>query len=123
MNKYKKVFIEKFNSWSGTHHQELIIYNVVLIFLFLLHSVGYFYPFFPISINFIVMVGLVLSVFLLGAKSKIFFVVSLIFWGVALFFKAVGIEVWAERTGVYVFQSFVLGIVLLFWESFKTVSK
>lgn len=119
MGKIQKLISDSFNAWAKKYHYRLLLFNAILISLFLLHSVGYFHPFFPISIDFIVLTGLILSVFMLGAGSKTFFVASAIFWIVAMFFKLLGIDVWVERTGVYVYQTLLVGVVLLLAECFK----
>lgn len=59
--------------WHSKYGYRLIFFNIAMMLLFLLGSVGYFYPFFPITINVIVMIGLILSVILLGANSRILF--------------------------------------------------
>jgi len=105
-----------FEDWAKKYHYRLILLNVVLIGLFLLHSVGYFHPYFPISINFIILIGLILCALLLNAGSRVFFVAGIMFWAVSLFFKVVRVDVWAVRTGDYVFQMIFLGAVLLVWE-------
>ena len=45
------------------------------------------------------------------------FVFSLVFWLSAFIFKIFNIDVWAERSGVYTFQSLFLGVVVLLVES------
>lgn len=111
---------KNFEAWAEKYHYRFIIFNLILISLFLLHSVGYFYPLFPISINFIVLVAFVLSIILVGATSRVMFVAATIFWTVTLIFKLLSIEVWAERSGIYVFESFLIGVVLLVFENIKT---
>lgn len=100
-------------NWSLTHFTGIAVFNLILIFLFLLYSAGYFKPFVPISINLIVLIGLISSVFLLGAKAGFLFIASFIFFVFAGFLKVVGVDVWAERTTIYTYQSFVMGILLL----------
>ena len=87
------------------------------ILLFLLHSVGYFNPFLPITVNLIVLIVFFLSIFLLGAKSEAFFVAALFFWTITGFFKLVQVNVWAERSAIYVFESLLFGVILLLWEN------
>lgn len=112
---------EKIKKWVLENNYRLILFNIILVFFFLLRSAGYFQPYFPITVNFIVISGLVLSYFLLGANSKVVFLVTLIFWlfaGLLLIFR---INVWAERTGIYAFESLFFGVLLFLLESFKEI--
>ncbi len=108
---------KSFKRWIVDHNYHLIIFELFIVFLFLLRSAGYFSPYFPITVNFIVIVALVLAVVLLGARSKAIFFVTLVFWIFAGFLKLVEIDVWAERTGVYAYESLVFGVVLFFIEN------
>ncbi len=116
MRNFTRRFQMFFSQWSIKYHEGLILFNLILMMLFLLHSVGYFYPFFPITINIIILVGLILSVFLIGARSKAIFTISLLFWVFTLIFKAFGIEVWADRSGIYVYESLFIGVIVLLLE-------
>lgn len=113
MKGFEKQIREVVGKWSSSHFMGLAVFNLVLIFLFLLYSAGYFRPFVPISINLIVLVGFILSIFLLGARSRVMFIISLFFFLFAGFLKIAGVDPWAERTAIYTYQSFVVGIVLL----------
>ena len=64
----------------------------------------------------IVILALILSVFLLKANYKTMFITALFFWIFAGLLGTLKINVWAERTTVYVFESLVLGVILLTWE-------
>ena len=114
LNEMKK----KLSKWSLSHFVGVTVFNLILILLFLLYSAGYFKPYVPISINLIVTIGLVSSIFLLGARSRTMFIISLFFWLFAGFLKLVGVEVWAERTVIYTFEAMVIGFVLLIFEAF-----
>ncbi len=107
----------KLKNWSLNHLSGIFIYNLVLMILVLLHGAGYFHPFFVISINIIVFISLVLAIFLLelGSRSLLFF--SFIFLLCAAFFKAVHIDIWAERAGIYTFEALLIGVVLLIIET------
>ncbi len=105
--------------WVLEYNFNLIIFNIVIVFLFLLRSAGYFMPYFPISVNFIVVFGLVLSYFLLGTNSRTVFFITLFFWVFAGFLRMVGINVWAERTGIYAYESLVFGVLLFLFEEFR----
>ena len=110
---------EKIEKWFLVNNYKLILFNIIIVFLFLLRSAGYFQPYFPISVNFIVIFGLVLSYFLLGVNSKIVFLVTIIFWLFAGFLLLFHINVWAERTGIYAFESLTFGVILLLQEYIK----
>lgn len=103
--------------WADDHLLGLFILNLSLMLLVLLHGAGYFTPFFDISINVIVLLFLILTVFLLGARSRVFFGATLLFWVFAGLLRILSVEVWAERTAVYAFEVLVLGVVLRFFES------
>ena len=104
------------NNWATTHYVGISIFNIVAVLLFALRSAGYFHPFFPLSIDISVMILLVLSIFLLGTRPSAFFVVAFIFLLIAAFFKIVNVDVWAERTSIYVFESLLIGIIVLFMD-------
>ena len=111
INLRKKVAV-----WVSSHYINLAIFNTLLVILVLLHSAKYFEPFWAISINIIVFISLITSVILLGAGSRSLFVVSLLFWIFAGGMRILGINVWAERISIYTFQSFLIGVLLLFIE-------
>jgi len=111
--------LKKFNNWINLHLLQLTMFNIFLLFMFLLRSAGYFEPYYVISVNNIVIVGLILSVLLLGATSKVLFSFSLFFWFFASIIQTLGVDVWAERVGIYTYQGLVLGIVMLIIESIK----
>lgn len=102
----------------------LILFNLIIVFIFLLRSAGYFQPYFPISVNFMVMVAIILAVFLLGITSRTIFIIALLFWLFAGVLRVLRIDIWAERTGVYVFESLLLAILFLLWEvTMKNMTK
>lgn len=111
----------RLNKWSLSHFVGIAVFNIIMILLFLLYSAGYFKPFLPISINLIVVIGLILSILLLEVKSRAMFIICLFFWLFAAFLKIVKIDVWAERTTIYVYQSLVLGIVLTIVENIDII--
>lgn len=94
-----------------------VTFNIALMFAFLLRSAGYFSPYLPISVNMIVVFALILSVVLLKANYKTFFMAGILFWAFAGLLGMLKVNVWAERTTVYVFESLVLGVILLTWET------
>lgn len=111
---FLKELERRMSKWVASHYIGISIFNVAVILLFTLRSAGYFHPFFPISIDLAVMISLFLSIFLLGARSTAFFLIAFTFFLIAAFFKLVKIDVWAERTSVYVFEALLLGVVVLF---------
>ncbi len=113
---FLKNIINKANTWTVLHQFQLTIFNIILILLFVLRSAGYFHPFFPITVNFITFFSIVLSVFLLGARSRALFVITLVFWLFTAIMRFFEINVWAERTAVYAFQSFFIGLLILIYE-------
>jgi len=118
VNAQKKIAI-----WASSHFVNLAMFNTLLVILVLLHSAKYFNPFWTISINVIVLVSLIASVFLLGARSRSLFIVSLLFWFFAGGIRILGINVWAERISIYTFQSFFIGVLLFFIEAVNIFSK
>lgn len=123
MNLFKTNFflelLARVDQWSRKKFLAISIFNFVVIVLFLLRSAGYFEPYFLISVNFIVVIGLLLSILLLGSKSKEMFIVSLLFWLFAGLLRVLNIETWAERTAIYMFEALLIGVILLIKESFK----
>jgi hypothetical protein len=107
----------RLKKWALEYNFRLILFNIILVFLFLLRSAGYFQPYFPISVNFIVIVGLVLSVVLLNLKSREIFLVVIVFWVFAGFLRVMRIDVWAERTGIYAYESLLFAVILFLLES------
>lgn len=99
------------------------IYNVIVMLLVLMHSVGYFDPFFPISVNVIVMVSIVLAVLLLRLNSRFVFATTCFFWLVSAFFQISHIDIWAERAGIYTYESLFVGAIVLVAEVLITKGK
>ncbi|KKP40647.1 hypothetical protein A2130_03680 [Candidatus Woesebacteria bacterium GWC2_33_12] len=115
-----KLFNKKYdnlNQWAIDHLVGLFIFNIIMSLLVLLNTAEYFKPFFFLGINVIFFIGLILSIPLLGARSKSMFFISIIFLVFAIFLKILKIEIWAERTAVYTFQSLLIGVILLTRES------
>ncbi len=119
-NRVTKAWRLALKKWVLEYNYRLIIFNMVVVFLlFLLRSAGYFQPYFLITVNFIVIFSLIISPILLGAKSSTVFVVTLVFWAFAGFLRVVGIDVWAERTGIYAYESLVFGTLLFLFENIR----
>jgi hypothetical protein len=115
---YKKA-VKNVSLWVPLYSLQFAVFNIILIFLFLLRSVGYFDPFLPLSVNFIVLISFILAIVLFRAESSVFFTIGLLFWVFAAFLRIVKVDIWAERTSVYVFESLLIGITLLIFESFS----
>lgn len=116
-SQFQKAWKEKLQNWVEVHYFQLALSNVILVILLLLRSAGYFEPYFGITINFIFVVALILSIFILGTRSRGAFTIALVFWLFAAFLKLAKIDVWAERNAIYSFQALVVGVVLLVWEN------
>ncbi|EKD94493.1 MAG: hypothetical protein ACD_26C00034G0028 [uncultured bacterium] len=99
--------------WAEGNIAGLFIFNLIILLLVLLRFAGYFSPFLTININLIYLIGLILSVILLKASSRVMFIMALVFWMLTVFLKYVKIDVWADRTVEYFFQALVVGIFLL----------
>lgn len=108
---------DSFKFWAEAHYFKIALFNIILIFLLLLRSAGYFEPYFLLSINLITFVSMVLSIFLLNSNSRSMFAISLLFWALALFLRVEQIGVWAERSALYSYQALFIGIVLLIYET------
>lgn len=107
----------RLQDWALQRIFGVFVFNTVLVLLLLLHSAGYFSPYFPLTINTIVVIGMILSILLLRMNSKDIFFLALFFWLLAAFLKTVGIDVWAERSAIYSFEALLIGIILLIIES------
>jgi hypothetical protein len=95
----------------------IFIFTLFVMLLVLLHSAGYFDPFLLLTINIIFFLSMLLAIPFLKLGSKIYFFVGILFSLLAMMFKFFSIDVWAERTGIYLFQALVVGAILLFKES------
>lgn len=105
-------------TWSKKNIARLFIYQMTLMLLVVLHSLGYFHPFFIISAHFIISVALILSVLLLRTRSIHIAFFAATFWLGASFFQASRVTVWAERMSMYAYETFLLCIVLYILEMY-----
>lgn len=103
---------DRLKRWAAERVFGLFIFNIIVMLLILLYTAGYFAPFFPLTINSIFFISLILAIILLGVKSKVLFITALSFWLFATFLKTIKIDVWAERTAIYSYQSLIVGLVL-----------
>lgn len=108
-----KKIIKPLNQWAQSHLFGLFMFNIILVMLVLLNVAEYFKPFFFIGINVIFFTSLVLTIFLLGFRSKAMFLISMFFFLFAMFLKIVKIDIWADRASIYFYQAYLLGILLL----------
>ena len=113
LKKFNK-FRKKADLYTRDNLTGLFILNLIVLLMVLLNTADYFKPFFFLSINMIVFITLILSIFLLKVSSRVMILISILFWIFAAFLKSIRIDVWAERVGVYGFQSLLLGIILSF---------
>lgn len=107
---------EKLQAWAVQRIFGIFIFNTVLVLLLLLHSAGYFAPYFPLTINAIVVISILLSIVLLQANSRSIFLMTIYFWLLATLLKVVKIDVWAERAAIYSFEFLLIGTVLFIIE-------
>lgn len=110
---------ETLRAWVTKKYLNIALFNGLIMLFILLRSAGYFDPYFPITVNVIIFIALVTSIVLLGASSRVIFFIALLFWLFASFLKIVGINIWAERTAIYVYESLLVGVSLLIFESIK----
>ena len=106
----------KVELWAKDNTAGIFVFNMIIILLVLLRSAGYFDPFFKLTINLIVLISVILSIFLLSVNSRAVFVFAIIFWILAAFFKIIRIDIWAERMGNYTYEILVIAILLLLME-------
>lgn len=119
LNRVKNNLNLKLRKWVARRYLNLAIFNIAVMVLILLHSAGYFEPFLPITINFIVLFAMILAIILLQANSRTFFILAILFWFFSAFIKLAGINIWAERTSIYVYQALVLAVLLIIYEAIK----
>jgi len=104
--------------WSKDHFVNLSVFNFIIFMLILLRSAGYFHPFFPLSVNAVIFITLICAVIILKLRNRGLFFVAGSFWIFASLMKILKVDVWAERTAIYAYQSLVLGVTLFVIESF-----
>ncbi|MDO8638504.1 MAG: hypothetical protein Q7R43_02935 [Candidatus Daviesbacteria bacterium] len=107
-----------FQEWAQKRVAGLFVLNLILMLLVIMSVAGYFAPFFPLTINLIVLVGVVLSIFLIGMNRKTLYMFVLFFWLLAAILKTLNINIWAERSAVYAFEIFIVAFFLQIIENF-----
>ena len=105
--------------WVHNHTFGLFVFNLIMMVLVLLRTAGYFHPFFIITINLIVICGLILSAGFLGAKSVGVYLIALCFWLLTMFFSVAKVETWSERSSIYCFNAFAVGTGILVLENLR----
>lgn len=105
--------------WSKENLTGLFFFNLLIFILLLLRSAGYFDPFLPLSINLIFLLTIIASVPLLKSNSRTLFLLSISFLSFGAMFKLLHVDIWAERMGIYTYEAFVLGLILVIWETFR----
>lgn len=108
-----EVYLNKLNLWAKNHLAGLFIFNTVIVILVLLNTAQYFKPFFFLGINVIFFISIILSIILLGARSKTMFFISALFFVFGVLLKVLNIDIWADRASIYFYQAFFVGILLL----------
>lgn len=107
------IYLEKIGQlriWAEENILGLFIFNILLVLLLLLRSAGYFSPFLPLDVNVVIFVSLVMAVFLLKLNSHVVFGITIAFWLFAGFLRIAGVDVWAERTAIYAYESLMVGV-------------
>ena len=105
--------------WAKNKILGIFVFNLVLAIMVLLRAGNYFNPIFSISINVIALTTIIMAIVLLGAGNRAVFSISAVFLVIAGLFQVFKIEIWSERSGIYFFEALVLGIIHLFFDSFK----
>lgn len=108
-----KTNLEDITRWAKTHTLGLFIFNTTAILLTLLNTAQYFKPYYYLGVNEIFFICMIMSIFLLGVRSRAMFLISMLFLTFSMALKIVKVEVWSDRASIYFYQSFVLGLVLL----------
>ena len=117
MSKFSNKLSIDLKSWAEKKYLQLAVFNIFLVFLVLLKSAGYFDPYFPITINSIVVLGILASIILLKVDSKAPFTLAIIFWFFTALFRVLNIIPWAERMAIYAYESFAIGVIQYLVES------
>lgn len=94
-------------------YYRLTIFNLVILFMFLLKSAGYFQPYLLITVNLIMVVSLFLLVILLEIKVEAIFFISFLFWVLTGGLRIIHFDVWSDRTSVYAYEALFIGLVFL----------
>ena len=108
------------SEWVNKHYLQIAVFNLTIGFLILLRTAGYFHPFLILSVNLIFFCALVLAILILNARSNALFIFAIIFTLISAFFKIVNVDIWAQRSAIYVYQALFLGVVVLLIEYLRS---
>ncbi len=115
-------YARRLKEWSQQHFLPLVIMNLVLMLVVLLRTAGYFAPYLILTINLIVMLSLIMGVIFLGLRSRGMVMVAIVLWLLSALLRLLGVEIWADRSSIYVYQALIVTLVLLLIES-RTIKK
>lgn len=121
--KYYFAQIHELQFWTQERITGLFLFNIILGLLLLLHSAGYFAPFLLLTINLIAIISLILSIVLLRVSSRVIFSIAIFFWIFTALLKIVQVDIWAERSAIYAFESLTIGVGLMIIENFTSSRK
>lgn len=107
----------RFREWADKHLAGLFVFNLLVLLLIMLQSIGYFDPFLKITATLVIVIAMILSIFLLGVRTNGIVILTLIFWFIGFVFKIFKIDIWAERLGIYTFYSLLLLLPMFIIES------
>lgn len=113
--------VHQLHTWAQDRISGLFLFNIILGTLLLLHSAGYFAPFFLLTINLIAIISLLISVILLRVNSQVIFSIAILFWVFTALLKIFQLDIWAERSAIYAFESLAVGVGLLIIENFNNI--
>lgn len=109
---------KKLTRWSTENLPGMLLFNLIIIILVLLHTAGYFLPYFFISINFIFFTGLILAPLILRVNFEALFLLAILFWLSSCILMSFNINAWAERSSIYSFQALFVAVVVLILHAF-----
>lgn len=110
----KKISLRR---WSHENFLGILSLTVLLMTLVLLRSAGYFDPYLTLSINLIVIIMLITARVFLKINHQQILVISLLFMGMAVLLKIFVVNIWAERSMIYSFESLLFGVSLILYEN------
>ncbi len=119
VTKFFKRNINQLRAWSQKRITGLFVLNLTLIILLLLHSAGYFSPYFYLNIDAIFFLTILLGIIILRIKSRIIFLISLIFLMFAGLLDLFRVDIWAERSGIYAYQALFIAVVFMIINGLK----
>ncbi len=109
------------SKWALENVARVFIFQSIIMSLVVLHSLGYFHPFFTISAHFIIFTSLILAVLILKARSYHLALFSLITFLGSAFFLVYEVEVWATRLAMYTSESFFVCLIVFALERYRLI--